>query len=273
MPGSQIVYDPLGDRPAQDYLPVPGAGTAALHQDGHCPTCLERDDHDEWNADARGETPLQRVDRAYGEILQEVRVAQTGVQILFAFLLALAFTARFTAVTGFQRGLYVLTLMLCAGSAALLIAPAAYHRVVYRRRLKQHLVRVANRLALSGLMMLLLAIIAALVLILDVVLGTGPALFLGTGALTWFVVWWFALPVWSRLRHNSLPSVPDAAVPPGHMSAGPEGPEGPDRRPAQDRDAHDGPSPEDPDAPVLFTGHDAAGVNPMSEVGPIARGR
>jgi Family of unknown function (DUF6328) len=52
-------------------------------------------DHDDWNAEARGETPMQRADRAYGEILQEVRVAQTGVQILFAFLLALAFQARF----------------------------------------------------------------------------------------------------------------------------------------------------------------------------------
>jgi len=82
-------------------------------------------EHDDWNADARGETPMQRADRAYGEILQEVRVAQTGVQILFAFLLALAFQARFGTITSFQRGAYVVTLMLCAGSTALLIAPAA----------------------------------------------------------------------------------------------------------------------------------------------------
>ena len=273
MPGGQIVSAAAKDRPAQDCLPGPEAATSAQHQNGHCPTCLERDDHDEWNADARGETPLQRVDRAYGEILQEVRVAQTGVQILFAFLLALAFTARFAAVTGFQRGLYVLTLMLCAGAAALLIAPAAYHRVVYRRRLKQHLVRVANRLALSGLMMLLLAIIAALVLILDVVLGAGPALVLGTGALAWFIAWWFALPVWSRLRHPSLPGAPGADVPQMHRPAGRDDPEGPGRRPAEDRDGDGDPSPGDPDEPGLFAGNDAAGVNPMSEVGPIARAR
>jgi len=99
-------------------------------------------DHDDWNAGARGETPMQRADRAYGEILQEVRVAQTGVQILFAFLLALAFQARFAAITDFQRVVYVVTLMLCAAATALLIAPAAMHRVIYRRRLKQHLVRV-----------------------------------------------------------------------------------------------------------------------------------
>src|SRR6266704_833863 len=149
-------------------------------------------DHDDWNAEARGETPMQRADRAYGEILQEVRVAQTGVQILFAFLLALAFQARFTSVTSFQRGAYVVTLMLCAAATALLIAPAAYHRVVYRRRLKQHLVQAAKRLALSGLVLLLpLAMVSALLLILDVVIGLGPALVLAAGALSWFIIWGF----------------------------------------------------------------------------------
>ena len=73
---------------------------------------------------------MQRADRAYGEILQEIRVTQTGVQILFAFLLALAlaFQARSESITSFQRGTYVVTLMLCAASAALLIAPAAFHQ-------------------------------------------------------------------------------------------------------------------------------------------------
>jgi len=273
MPGSQITYPEAGGPSARGCSPRPVAATAARHGDGHCPTCLERDDHDEWNAGVRGETPLQRVDRAYGEILQEVRVAQTGVQILFAFLLALAFTTRFTAVTGFQRNLYVLTLLLCAGSAALLIAPAAYHRVIYRRRLKQHLVRVANRLALSGLMMLLLAIISALLLILDVVLGHGPALFLATGALAWFVAWWFVLPIWSRIRHHSLISAPDVDAPPGRPPADLDGPGDPDRQPAEDRDAEGGSSPEDLAAPAHFTGQDAAGVNPMSMEGPIAGGR
>jgi hypothetical protein len=229
MSGSQTKLAPAEAQPTQGCSPVHVAGTAARHPDGHCPTCLGSDDHDEWNAGARGETPLQRVDRAYGEILQEVRVAQTGVQILFAFLLALAFTTRFATITGFQRNLYVLTLMLSAGSAALLIAPAAYHRVVYRRRLKQHLVRVANRLALSGLTMLLLAITSALLLILDVVLGIGPALFLGTGTLAWFVAWWFVLPVWSRLRHPDPINAPGAGKLWRHLPAGPDGPEGPGR--------------------------------------------
>jgi len=130
-------------------------------------------------------------------------VAQTGVQILFAFLLTLAFTARFTSVTDFQRGIYVVTLMLAAAAAALLIAPAAFHRVIYRKRLKQHLVHAASRFALAGLALLLLAMISALLLILDVVTGAGLAAILTAGMLAWFFTWWFLLPVWSRLRHSA----------------------------------------------------------------------
>jgi len=158
-------------------------------------------DHDDWDAEARGETPIQRADRAYGEILQEVRVAQTGVQILFAFLLALAFQARFASITGFQRGTYVVTLMLCAAATALLIAPAAFHRVVYRRKLKQHLVQAASRLALCGLVLLLLSLVSAVLLIMDVVLGLAPAIVLAAGVLGWFAGWWFVLPLRSRLQH------------------------------------------------------------------------
>ena len=161
-------------------------------------------DHDDWNTGARGETPMQRADRAYGEILQEVRVAQTGVQILFAFLLALAFQARFAAITDFQRVVYVVTLMLCAAATALLIAPAAMHRVIYRRRLKQHLVRVANQLALAGLVLLLLSLVSAVLLIMDVVLGLAPAIALAAGVLAWFTIWWFILPLRSRARELDM---------------------------------------------------------------------
>jgi Family of unknown function (DUF6328) len=190
-------------RRASGSAPAPPARAVVQYVDEHCQGCTSPDDHDEWNAGARGETPLQRVDRAYGEILQEVRVAQTGVQILFAFLLTLAFTSRFPQVTQVERYIYVTTLMLCAAATALLIAPAAFHRVIYRRRLKHHLVHVANRLALSGLVLLLLAMISALLLILEVVIGLGPAVLLAVGGLAWFVTWWFVLPVWSRIRHQS----------------------------------------------------------------------
>jgi hypothetical protein len=222
------------------------------------------DEHDDWNAEARGETPLQRADRAYGEILQEVRVAQTGVQILFAFLLTLAFTSRFSSITAFQKHLYVLTLMLSAGSAALLIAPAAFHRVVYRRRLKQHLVHAASQLALAGLVMLLLAMVSALLLILDVVTGLGPAVALAAGAMSWFIAWWFVLPAWKRLRHQ------------GHQHLG--HPPGPQRSriptaadlgggpPRAGHFAEEGAISSDNAAgePAPFTGPDAAGVTSLT---------
>jgi Family of unknown function (DUF6328) len=192
------------DAPPAGDLPRIASVQAEAGPPGHrheCRGCSAVDDHDEWNAAERGETPLQRADRAYGEILQEVRVAQTGVQILFAFLLALAFQARFASVTHFQRDAYAVTLMLCAAATALLIAPAAFHRLVYRRKLKQHLVRAASRLALSGLVLLMLSLVSAVLLILDVVFGTGPAVVMASGTLGWFFAWWFVLPAYSRIRH------------------------------------------------------------------------
>ena len=193
-----------GARPAKAPAPLPSPppGPAPSHHrhDG-CPVCSAAAHHDEWNAAERGETPLQRADRAYAEILQEIRVAQTGVQILFAFLLALAFQARFGSVTQFQRDVYAVTLLLCAAATALLIAPAAFHRVVYGRRLKLHLVQAASRLALSGLVLLMLSLVSAVLLTLDVVFGGAPAAVIAAATLGWFLTWWFVIPLSSRIRH------------------------------------------------------------------------
>lgn len=193
--------------------PVHAAGRRTSLSRHGCRVCSAVRDHDEWNASERDEKPLQRADRAYGEILQEVRVAQTGVQILFAFLLALAFQARFVSITDFQRGIYAVTLMLCAAATALLIAPAAFHRVVYRMRLKLHLVQAASRLALSGLALLMLSLVSAVLLILDFVFGTGPAVIMAAVTLSWFLAWWFVVPVWCRIRHVAERSAGAAADP------------------------------------------------------------
>ena len=200
-------------RPARVSARIPSQQPDAESPDhrDECRVCSAVSDHDDWNAIERGETPLQRADRAYGEILQEVRVAQTGVQILFAFLLALAFQARFAHVTNFQRDVYVVTLLLCAAATALLIAPAAFHRMVYRRRLKLHLVHAATRLALSGLVLLMLSLVSAVLLIVDVVFGAGPAVIMAAGTFGWFFTWWFVLPAWSRIRHAGV----DDISPPG----------------------------------------------------------
>jgi hypothetical protein len=154
--------------------------------------------HDRRSYAARYETPSQRLDRNYGKILQDVRGAQTGVQLLLAFLLTLAFTPRFDGLTEFQRNVYVTSLILGAAANALLIAPAPFHRLVFQRRLKRRLVRAASRFALFGLTLLMLALTSSLLLILDIVIGTDQAKWMTAGTLVWFGLWWFAAPLWSR---------------------------------------------------------------------------
>lgn len=160
------------------------------------------DSHDRWNFIARGETPTQRLDRNFAELLQEIRVAQTGVQLLLAFLLSLAFTPRFATLTEMQRDAFVASLVLGATSTALLIAPAPFHRLVFRKRLKRQLVQVSSVFALTGLVLLMLALAAALLLIMDVVLGTSLAMWITGGIVCWFSLLWYALPLWFRLRRT-----------------------------------------------------------------------
>ena len=148
----------------------------------------------------RDETDDQKADRRYDELLQELRVAQTGVQFLFAFLLTLAFTQRFARITDFQHRLYVVTLMATTVASALLIGPVPMHRILFRRGLKPRLVRGADLMARGGLAMLLLAINGAVLLILDVVL-TGALPFVLSGLATaWFVLVWYVVPLTARER-------------------------------------------------------------------------
>src|ERR687889_1089442 len=101
-------------------------------------------------ADGRGEGPLQRADRNMIEMLQELRVAQTGIQILFAFLLSLSFTERFGRIDEVQRWTYVVTLLLTALTTGLLVAPAAVHRILFGRGVKADVVRIGQRLFGAG---------------------------------------------------------------------------------------------------------------------------
>jgi Family of unknown function (DUF6328) len=155
-----------------------------------------------WNDGTYGETNHQRLNRRYAEILQEVRVAQTGTQLLLAFLLTLAFTQRFSQLNDFQRTVYVTSLVIGACATALLIAPAAFHRVVFQRDLKHALVKCSNLLAFFGLIMLMLAISSSLLLILDVVLGSPRSVWITSGIATWFGIWWYVLPMWNCIRHS-----------------------------------------------------------------------
>jgi hypothetical protein len=148
----------------------------------------------------REESEDERLDRNLGELLQELRIALPGVQVLFAFLLAVPFQQHFSEITPFEEKVYFATLLCTAISAALLISPSAYHRMTFHFQQKRWLVFVANRLAIAGLAFLGLAMTGAIMLITDVLFGVVATAAFTAAALAMFVVLWFALPLRRRLR-------------------------------------------------------------------------
>ena len=129
------------------------------------------------------------------ELLQELRVAQTGVQILFAFLLSLVFQQRFAEITQAQRWIYVVTLLLSVATAGLLVAPAAVHRVTFRRGLKMETVRLGHRLFSAGLAMLAATLAGGVLLVLDVAVGSWFAVPAALMALLLLLALWYLLPL------------------------------------------------------------------------------
>jgi hypothetical protein len=145
--------------------------------------------------DGRDETELERWDRNLVELLQELRVAQTGVQILFAFLLTLPFTNRFAASGAVVKTTYLVTLLAAASASALLIAPVSFHRLVLRQGRKPELVRVGSLLAKLGLVSLLICVVGAVLLVVDVVSGSGWAAGLAGAVAALYVGLWWVLPI------------------------------------------------------------------------------
>jgi hypothetical protein len=125
-------------------------------------------------------------------------VALPGVQVLFAFLLAVPFSQRFSEATDFQRGVFFGTLLCTAVSATLLIAPSAYHRLHFRQHSKEALLFTSNHYAIAGLMFLAAAMVGAIVLITDVLYGTVPTICFGLAAVALFGWFWVALPLARR---------------------------------------------------------------------------
>jgi Na+/melibiose symporter-like transporter len=152
----------------------------------------------------RDESEGERLDRNLAELLQELRVALPGVQVLFAFLLAVPFQQNFTKITGFQEKTYFVTLLCTAISAALLISPTAYHRLTFRQQQKEELVLVSNRLAIAGMVFLALAMTGAVMLITDVLFAGVVTAIFSALALAMFAVLWGALPLRRRLSLAQL---------------------------------------------------------------------
>jgi hypothetical protein len=159
---------------------------------------LEYHDDVAWNHAQRGESDLQRLDRNFTELVSELRVMQTGVQVLFAFLLTVPFTNRFGQISDFERTVYVVTLLSAAVACALLMAPAACHRLLFRRRDKRYLVRLANRLALAGLACVGASMTGVVLLVTSVMLTPSVALTLTGSTAAVFLLLWLVLPMRRR---------------------------------------------------------------------------
>ncbi len=164
--------------------------------------------------DARDETPLQRADRNLSELLGELRIALPGVQVLFAFLLTVPFSARFGHVTAFERNIYFVSLMLAALGVVLFIAPTAYHRLIFRMNDKEHLVQVTNGLAIAGLACLAMSMTGVIMLISDVLFGGATTIVMGIVTAAIFACGWYAMPLWRR-RRRQLELEALAREPPG----------------------------------------------------------
>ncbi len=149
----------------------------------------------------RDESEEERVDRNLSELLQELRVASIGVQVLFGFLLSLPFSTRFTRLSGTQHSLYLVALLLAAVSTALLIAPVAYHRLVFRLQQKERLLRTANAFALLGLTTVAITVSVSVLLVVSVVVHGAPVAVLAVVTVGAFAGLWFALPL--RVRRTA----------------------------------------------------------------------
>jgi Family of unknown function (DUF6328) len=149
----------------------------------------------DWDENARGESLAERLDRNWGDLIQELRVVQTGVQFLTGFLLTLPFQQRFTQLTGLQRALYLATVSASIVSTAFLQTPVSVHRALFRRHQRQRAVLVAHRVAMIGIVFLAAAILGVTALIFDVVSGTLAAAIAAAAIAIVLSLLWLALPL------------------------------------------------------------------------------
>lgn len=153
-----------------------------------------------WDERERHETPTERLDRNWTDLLQELRVVQTGVQLLTGFLLTLPFQARFQELSNFQQDVYLITVGCSVAATGLVIAPVSLHRLLFRQRARRQMVGAAHRLALAGLVALSLAIIGVVLLIFDVVRGATAGWVAAAVVTVVLMVLWFGFPLLVRTR-------------------------------------------------------------------------
>jgi Family of unknown function (DUF6328) len=155
-----------------------------------------------------GETRNEQLTRNVGELLQELRVAQAGVQILFGFLLSVVFTERFHNASGFEKSLHLAAVMLAVAATALLTAPAAWHRLLFRTGSRERILTVGNKLVLVGVVCLALAITSTVALIAKVVYGVLAMIIVAVLSALIFGVLWFVIPLRMHPENGTQPTGP-----------------------------------------------------------------
>ena len=156
-------------------------------------------DDESWDQSARSETETERLDRNWSSLLQELRVVQTGVQLLTGFLLTVPFQQRFDTLDHDMRRVYLFAVGCAVASTVLLIAPVGMHRVLFRQRRLKSLVSAAHRMAFAGLLLLGLAMTSTTVIVFDTVSGPTAGVVAGAIALAAFTAFWVVLPAWMRV--------------------------------------------------------------------------
>lgn len=166
------------------------------------------DDRDDasWDARARHETPTERLDRNWIDLLQELRVTQTGVQFLTGFLLTLPFQARFAALTDTEKAIYLVTVSASVLATGFLVMPVSLHRLLFRRHARAQMVRVAHRAALTGLALLALAVVGVVEIVFAAITGVGAGWAAAAGAAVVLIGLWVVLPL--GLRHRMAAEQP-----------------------------------------------------------------
>jgi hypothetical protein len=159
-----------------------------------------------WDTTARSETETQRLDRNWLSLLQELRVVQTGVQLLTGFLLTLPFQPRIDGLSSTMRIVFLVTVGCSVGATVLLEAPVGMHRILFRRHRTQFLVSAADRLAYAGLLLMGLAMVGVIVIIFGAVAGTPAGAIAGACAAVAQLGFWVVLPLW--VRHGTPTPAP-----------------------------------------------------------------
>jgi hypothetical protein len=163
------------------------------------------------------ESEHERLTRNVNELLQELRVAQSGVQFLFGFLLAVAFTEPYSRATVFQHVVHLIAVLFATAAVALLSAPAAWHRLLFRQGERPKIIEVANRLAIWGMACLAVAMTFTVLLLTDEIIGTWGAIVIAVFAAALFSTLWFLLPL--RRRQNGQGKKDAGQDVPGSASA------------------------------------------------------